>query len=234
MANKALSNKWVIGVERKLSKDDGFQLLKILYYKDYGIDESDLDAAKDPKRIYTLSKNSLRGNKNAALNLLIHRVRLLVPQYQPNAEERGDGSRDPIRLFNAKDLGAQACLDHLIECRLPPAQDVQIDPTIISGEAKLLECLVTAYVNLSPRKRSEFRDQLTNIIGYFHGNCDLFNYFIKFLRHEENDAVRIIGDFVNILNNIRVPRMIPDLVQNELNLRNINYPAALSAGIVIM
>ena len=218
-----MAKTWVRGVRDKLSNSDGLQLLKILYYKDEGICERDLDGAKSPIDLYTLSKNIL--GENDALDLLIHRVRLLVPQDGGG----GGSSLDQNRLLQAKDLGARSCLDYLTTCRIAEDRENVLVDALLSPGAKLLECLVATYVNLSPRKRGEFGIQLTSTIGFFRGNYDLFNVFVRFLLIEHEDKERVIDHFLNILNSIKVPQFIAEFLRNQLATHSIQYPP-LSAG----
>lgn len=225
-------HKWLLGVNNKLSKHDGLQLLKILYYKD-GITEGDLDAARRPTDIYTLSKNCQKGDVQQTVALLIHRLALLVPRSPPTDREDGGGYLNPDRLFQAKNLGAQACLDYLENkaCQVV-RPDIQVSD-LIPPEGRLLECLVTTFVNVSPRKRKALRHQLANAVSVHPTQFDLFNLVGKFLRkgngEDIGDMEIIVSKFVSALNAIEVPKPVYDHLSQQLRSHSIPH-APFSTG----
>ena len=175
--------KWLLGLDDKLSKDDGVQLLKILYSKD--VPESDLDRVTTPKGIFVLYCGNHSVDEAAVV--LVHRLRLLVPVKTPDfdAEEGATAlemAPDPVKILNAKDLGAQACLDYFEKCGVS-RPDIRAEDLILQG-AKLLESLVSVYVNVSPGKRNAIRERLAGQIGVYpyRDQVDLFNLFCRFLR----------------------------------------------------
>ena len=213
-------HKWLLGVDEKLSKHDGLQLLKILYYKD-DIFEGELDAARKPTDIYTLSKRCQNDDVRQAIALLIHRLTLLVPRSPPTEPEDSDAYLDPDKLYQAKDLGAKACLDYLEDRKCQVVRPAVQVNDLISPESRLLECLVTAYVNVSPRKRKALRRELANRVGVHPTQFDLFNLICKLLRKGDDDAENIGGEFVNALNNVEVPEPVYEHLRQQLNCHSI-------------
>ena len=216
--------KWLVGVRDKLSRYAGFQLLKILYYED-SITERELDGAGDVFDVYTLSKESHNDGHSTAVALLYYRLSLLVPRsmHAPDGEEREDATLDPAKLLRAKDLGAKDCLDYFAKCGLSTPAEPSVSP-----EARLPECFVTAYVNLSPRKRRHFEEQLATVVGvYRRKQLDLFNLFCRLSHHEGNVADR----FIEALNNAEVPSPVFDQLQHQLDAYNIQHdPIAEGTG----
>ena len=155
-----MAPKWVVDVRDKLSRHDGFQLLKTLYYKD-GIPERELDGASDVFRVYKLSKRYSNNDDGAAVALLFYRLSLLVPRSVYPGEVSA-AALDPEKLRRAKDLGAEDCLDHFAKCGLSKPAEPSIPP-----EARLPECFAITYVNLSPRMRRDFKEQLSIVVGVY-------------------------------------------------------------------
>ena len=206
--------RWLVGVKDKLSRHDGLQLLKILYSEDGENLESELDREQSVFDVYKLSKNRQNRNHSATVALLCYRLGVLVPR--PVHADDAEGALDPAKLLRAKDLGAQDCLDYLGNCGLmKPA-----DPSVPPG-ARFSECFVTAYVNLSPRKRRDFKETLSERVGvYREEQLDLFNLFCRLSRSiDESVADR----FMIALNNAEVPSPIFDQLQQQLDSHGIPY-----------
>ena len=219
--------RWLVGVRDKLSRHDGLQLVKILYYRDPGISGRDLDGADSVFHIYSLSKDSLGGDGEAAVALLYYRLSLLVLQRSVEGANGLDTGLDPGKLLRAKDLGGQDCLKYYAECGLitPPEPSVQ-------PEARLLECFVTAYVNLSPRKRKQLREILADTVGVYRvKQLDLFNLFCRFLHQSDEESTA--DKFIITLNNAEVPQQVFDQLQTQLANHNISYhPIARGESVV--
>ena len=197
--------KWMTGVEVKLSKE-GLLLLKLLYYGE--LPQRQLqDEIDSPKDLYHLAAQG-RENDETVLACFIHRIHLLVPQSQPAAE-------DPAKILKAKDLGAQACLDHLQWCDLPPPS-IQVDDLNISSKSKLMECLVMAYVNMSPRRRQNFREQLADQVGVYREGFNIFQLVCQLFQRESEAAENVVGRIVNALNNAPVPEAIVKNLKGQL------------------
>ena len=226
--------KWLLGLDDKLSKDDGVQLLKILYSKD--VIEGDLDRARTPKEIFVLYSGN--HSVDEAVAILLHRLTLLVPVKTPDfdAEEGATAlevAPDPVKILRAKDLGAQACLDHFEKCGVS-RPDTRAEDLILQG-AKLLESLVTVYVNVSPRKRNAIRERLARQIGAYpyRDQVDLFNLFCRFLRcinednsNDETESKSVdeitVDRFVATLNESGgVPSLVTEGFVTQLDSYNI-------------
>ena len=205
--------KWIVGVRDKLSRRDGFQLLKILYHKDNEIQEGELDRAGNVYQVYTLSKNSTKDD-GGAVALLYYRLTLLVPHSV--APPDGQSALDPDKLLTAKDLGAQDCLDYYEKCGLSRPGEPSVSP-----EARLPECFVMAYVTLSPPRRQHFKEQLSIAVGvYREKQLDLFNLFCR-LSHGSSETT--VDTFISALNNAEVPPMIFEQLQHQLDSHCIQH-----------
>ena len=209
-----MAPKWVVDVRDKLSRHDGFQLLKTLYYKD-GIPERELDGASDVFRVYKLSKRYSNNDDGAAVALLFYRLSLLVPRSVYPGEVSA-AALDPEKLRRAKDLGAKDCLDHFAKCGLSKPAEPSIPP-----EARLPECFAITYVNLSPRMRRDFKEQLSIVVGvYREKQLDLFNLFCR-LSHGSGETTA--DRFIEALNNAQVPSPIFEELQDQLDSHHIQY-----------
>ena len=197
--------QWKIGLDDKLS-DEGLLLLKLLYYED-GLPKRELaDNVQEPKELYDLATRETESD-DTAFAIFHRRMVLLVPQPQPNA-------KDPVRIMEVKDLGAQACLDHLGTCQLSPPS-IQVDH-LISSKSKLLECLVMAYVNMSPRKRQDFREQLAKQVGMYRAKFNIFQIVCQLLQRNGERSEEVVGGVVNALNNTIVPKAIVVTLEDQL------------------
>jgi hypothetical protein len=196
--------KWITGLGDKLG-NDGLQLLKLLHRG--VISQRQLeDDVQSPKDLYDLAGQEAESD-DAALALFIHRIYLLVPLSQPTA-------KDPARILEIKDLGAKACLDYLRECDLsPPSVEVS---NLVSDKSKLMECLVTAYVNMSPRKRQDFREQLADQVGVYREGFNIFELVCRLFQRGSERAEQVVGRFVNALNKAPVPRVIVENLRDQL------------------
>ena len=195
--------KWMTGVGEKLS-EEGLLLLKLLYYGELPPRQLE-DEISEPRNLYYLSAKETEKD-NTALALFIHRICLLVPQSQPTAE-------DPVKISQVKDLGAKACLDYLPRCQLSPPS-VQVDD-LISPQSRLMECLVTAYVNMSPLRRQGIREQLAEEVDVYRDRFNIFQLTCK-LFQSQHEAQHRVGRFINVLNNAPVPEVIVGNLERQL------------------
>lgn len=208
--------KWLIGVGDKLN-DEGQQLLKLLYYRD--IQHAPLvDEVNVPKDLFEFSRSHAAHSDEATLALFIHRLSLLIPRDQPDAE-------DPEKIMKVKDLGAQACVDHLSECDLSQPT-IRVD---VSQESKLLECLVTVYVNVSQWKRKELKQQLAEQVSVNSENFGIFELFCRLFQKAGNRVPEILDGFVNALDSAPAPSPVVENLICQLDTYHI--PHTLTAGI---
>lgn len=210
--------KWLTRVGEKLN-DEGQQLLKLLYYED--LRHAPLvDKVKAPRDLFESSRSLPGRSDEAALALFLHRLSLLIPRAQPDAE-------DPQGIMKVKDLGAQDCIEYFQECRLcQPSVQVDID---ISEKSRLLECLVTVYVNVSPRRREELREQLADQVGVHPHNFNIFELFCKLFQRACNRNQEILNELVNALNNAPPPEQVIERLLSQLDTHRI--PHTLTAGV---
>lgn len=211
--NRRRSKRWLTGVLDKLSRHDGLQLMKILYYGDDIIPERDLDNAKSILEVNDLFKQQQQQQESDSLAVLYYRLGLLVPRYVPCSEGH---DLDPSRLREAKDLGAQHCLDYFDECGLPTPSNPQIQ-----SRARFSECFVIAYVNLSPKRRRVLKEKLASEVRVYRDRqLDLFNLFTR-LCHTSNEEPA--NNFMSALNNSEVPLQIFEQVQGQFETHHISH-----------
>lgn len=209
--------KWLKGVEEKLN-DEGQQLLKLLYYED--LRHAPLvDKVKAPRDLLELSRGLMERSDEAALALFLHRLSLLIPRAQPDAD-------DPDEIMKVKDLGAQDCVDYFQKCQLPQLS-IQLD---IPQESRLMECLVTVYVNVSQKRRKELKQQLADQVGVHHENFNIFELFCKLFQQTCNRHQEILNGLVNALNNAPPPEAVVENLLCQLNTYSI--PHTLTTGTV--
>lgn len=209
--------KWLVGVGDKLN-DEGQQLLKFLYYRDIQY-ASLVDEVNAPKDLFEFSRSHMARSDEATLALFIHRLSLLIPRAQPDAE-------DPQKIMKVKDLGAQACLDYLSECDLSQPS-IQVD---VSQESKLLECLVTVYVNVSQRKRKELKQELAEQVSVNSENFGIFELFCRFFQRGGSRIEKILEGFVVVLNSAPAPQPVVESLICQLDTYHI--PHTITAGTV--
>lgn len=209
---------WLTGVGEKLTQE-GQLLLKLLYFKE--LTHAWLaDRVKEPRELFELSRGTKTRSDDATLAVFIHRLSLLIPRHQPDAD-------DPDAIMKIKDLGAQDCMDYLEKCMLsPPTVQVQT-----SQESKLLECLVTLYVNLSQQRRRELMQQVAKQVGVRHENFNIFELFCRLFTRTSGKSQQIVDKFVIILNNAPVPLSVLEAFASELQSFQIPH-RRFSPGIV--
>lgn len=210
---------WLTGVGEKLIYE-GQLLLKLLYFKELK-HASLADQVKEPRDLFELSRGTKTRSDDATLAVFIHRLSLLIPQPQPDAD-------DPKEIMKIKDLGAQDCMDYLEKCRLSPPT-VQVET---SQESKLLECLVTLYVNLSQQRRRQLMQQVAKEVGVRRENFDTFELFCRLFTRASCKSQQIIDKFVSILNNAPVPLSVLENFIYQLESFQIPLHKQFSAGIL--
>lgn len=207
--------KWLMGVEEKLN-DEGKQLLKLLYHEDLGYAPL-VDEAKAPRDLLELSRRLMERSDEAALALFLHRLSLLIPRAQPDAENQDE-------IMKVKDLGAQDCIDYFQVCQLS-LPSIQLN---IPQESRLLECLVTVYVNLSQKRRKELKQQLADQVSVHHENFNIFELCCKLFQQTCNRHQEILNGLVNALNNAPPPEAVVENLLCQLNTYHI--PHTLTTG----
>ena len=200
-------HRWLVGVGEKLSPE-GLLLLKLLYSGELSQRQLE-DEVRAAKHLYNLAAQEAQG-PDAVFALFFHRMSLLVPQYQPTA-------KDPVRIMKVKDLGAEACLHHLRYCQLSPPFFEQVDDRI-SPKSKLVKCLVTVYVNVSPRRRQVLREQLAGRIGLHPENFNIFQLVCLLFQRKNDRCEEVVGEFINVLTNAPVPRAVVANLRKQLEI----------------
>ena len=181
---------WLTSVGQQLGPE-GFQLLKALYCDTLSCRKLSKDA-NEPRDLYELSRagrgaaaslthvfESARMPPRDALALFIHRLELLVPQSEES------------------DLGANNCLASL------GRSDVE-RPTmrvVITQESKMLGCLVTRYVNMSPPERATLKLALAYQLSVHPDNVTIFEIIRDLFMQQgrENRCEKVVAAFVTCL-----------------------------------
>ena len=193
--------QWKIGIGEKLSPE-GLLLLKLLYYGE--LEQRQLEEEVNaPRDLYDLAAQETPSPDA----LFFHRMSLLVPQSQPGAE-------DAMKIMKVKDLGAQACIDHLQGCELSLPSFVQVDH--MSSKSQLVQCLVTVYVNVSPRRRRVLHEQLAEQLRVHPARFNIFQLVCLLFQRKNDRCEEVVGEFVKVLTNTRVPKEIVANLRRQL------------------
>ena len=216
---------WLTGVGQQLGPE-GFQLLKALYCDTLSCRKLS-DDANEPRDLYELSRTeggaaaslthvfeSAQMPPRDALALFIHRLELLVPQPEEN------------------DLGANNCLASL------ERSDVE-RPTmrvVTTQESKMLECLVTRYVNMSPPERATLKLALAYQLSVHPDNVTIFEIFHRLFVHQgrKKRCKKVVAAFVTCLQTARSPRVVYVDLQQNLDDSSVPHDTMAIPGVYVL
>ena len=207
-----------VKVDKKL-RTEGKQLLKVLYYKSSPLHS--LSEIEEPSDLYrhhaTLSTGGpSSGNpaqiqeyekvtKQDCLALFIHRLSVLVPRHTKT---------DPGNRL--RELGAQDCLNSL------PIPKPCLEASLFR-ESRLLECLVGAYVDMTPQQRNALKIELGRQVGVHPDNANVFEIFCQLFQEKYRRCESIVDTFADALRHAQPAREVFENLTRDLNRYGIPH-----------
>lgn len=220
--------RFLIDVSGKLSPE-GLQLLKTLYSDTLPLGK--LARVDDPRVLYHLtvdgdaspSTRDVPVNEHKKLSpqdslaLFVHRLELLVPHSKKKDEEKR------ARELEIKDVGARACLDSLEQHGITRPSFT----LVLSEESKMLECLVSCYVNMTPqRQRWPLKREMGAKVGRHPHQATVFEIFTAlFTKWDEskNRCEGVVSVFVSCLQQAQSPRQSFIYLEQRLSASNVPH-----------
>ena len=224
--------QWLFAVDRQLGPE-GFQLLKVLYLDTLRSTRRALtDKVQCPHDIYSqLCQDWKNGGEigreedhviesshmspQHSLALLVHRLRVLVPQ-----SALGDAERATKELRN-KNLGAEECLSDLQKLGVTCSKVT----FTLSQDSKALECLVKCYVNLTQLRRHELKIELARAVKIHGDNSTIFEIISELFAKQSrrNRCAGAIAMFVSSMQKAQAPKSTYVELQRNLSWAEIPH-----------